>query len=48
MTERAPEYAVMLCFDVEVEKEAEQMAEEMGLKVFKGRHREGLLYLTWY
>lgn len=35
MLEKAREYAVMLCFDVKVEKEAEEMAEEMGMKVFK-------------
>lgn len=35
MLEKAPEYAVMLCFDVKVEKEAEDMAEEMGMKIFK-------------
>ncbi|KAI9318155.1 hypothetical protein BX666DRAFT_1856559 [Dichotomocladium elegans] len=35
MLEKAKEYAVMLCFDVKVEKEAEEMAEELGIKVFK-------------
>ncbi|KAI8342798.1 hypothetical protein BC941DRAFT_344964 [Chlamydoabsidia padenii] len=35
MLEKAREYAVMLCFDVKVEKEAEEMAEEMGMKIFK-------------
>lgn len=36
MVERAPELAVMLCFDVPVEKEAEKIAEEFGIKIFKG------------
>lgn len=36
MLERAPEYAVALCFDVPVEKEAEALAKEVGLRVFKG------------
>ncbi|KAI8081353.1 P-loop containing nucleoside triphosphate hydrolase protein [Halteromyces radiatus] len=35
MLEKAREFAVMLCFDVKVEKEAEDMAEELGMKVFK-------------
>ncbi|CDS05929.1 Putative Translation initiation factor 5B [Lichtheimia ramosa] len=35
MLEKAKEFAVMLCFDVKVEKEAEEMAEDLGIKVFK-------------
>ncbi|KAI1313071.1 hypothetical protein EDD11_002708 [Mortierella claussenii] len=35
MLEKSKELACMLCFDVKVDKEAEQMAEEMGIKVFK-------------
>ncbi|KAJ2581821.1 eukaryotic translation initiation factor 5B [Coemansia sp. RSA 1836] len=35
MLERAKEYAVMLCFDVKVDKDAEDMANELGIKVFK-------------
>ncbi|KAJ2004652.1 eukaryotic translation initiation factor 5B [Coemansia thaxteri] len=35
MLERAKEYAVMLCFDVKVDKDAEDMANEMGVKLFK-------------
>ncbi|KAJ2067966.1 eukaryotic translation initiation factor 5B [Coemansia sp. S155-1] len=35
MLERAKEYAVMLCFDVKVDKDAEEMAKELGIKVFK-------------
>ncbi|KAL7747163.1 eukaryotic translation initiation factor 5B [Sorochytrium milnesiophthora] len=34
MLERAKEYAVMLCFDVKVDKDAQDMAEEMGVKIF--------------
>ncbi|KAL0083146.1 P-loop containing nucleoside triphosphate hydrolase protein [Phycomyces blakesleeanus] len=34
MLEKAREYAVMLCFDVKVDKEAEEMAEELGIRVF--------------
>ncbi|CAI4235510.1 AMM_1a_G0000410.mRNA.1.CDS.1 [Saccharomyces cerevisiae] len=34
MLEKAPEYAVMLCFDVKVDKEAEQYAEQEGIKIF--------------
>ncbi|PVU87871.1 hypothetical protein BB559_005842 [Furculomyces boomerangus] len=34
MLERAKEFAVMLCFDVKVEKEALDYAEEIGMKVF--------------
>ncbi|KAG0292964.1 hypothetical protein BGZ98_002402 [Dissophora globulifera] len=35
MLEKSKELACMLCFDVKVDKEAEQLAEEMGIKVFK-------------
>ncbi|PHZ12840.1 translation initiation factor eIF5B [Rhizopus microsporus ATCC 52813] len=34
MLEKAREYAVMLCFDVKVDKDAEDLAEELGIKVF--------------
>lgn len=34
MLEKAPELAVMLCFDVKVDKEAEQYAEEQKVKIF--------------
>lgn len=34
MLEKAREYAVMLCFDVKVDKEAQQYADENGIKVF--------------
>ena len=35
MLEKAKEYAVMLCFDVKVDKEAKQYAEEIGVKIFE-------------
>lgn len=34
MLDKAKEYAVMLCFDVKVDKEAEQYANEQGIKIF--------------
>ncbi|POR36637.1 Eukaryotic translation initiation factor 5B [Tolypocladium paradoxum] len=34
MLEKAPDYAVMLCFDVKVDKEAMAYAEDQGIKVF--------------
>ncbi|KAG0676863.1 eukaryotic translation initiation factor 5B [Pichia californica] len=34
MLDKAKEYAVMLCFDVKVDKEAEQYATEQGIKIF--------------
>ncbi|ODQ68432.1 hypothetical protein NADFUDRAFT_49072 [Nadsonia fulvescens var. elongata DSM 6958] len=34
MLERAPELAIMLCFDVKVDKEAEQYAEENKITIF--------------
>lgn len=34
MLEKAPDYAVMLCFDVKVDKEASAYAEEQGIKIF--------------
>lgn len=36
MLEKAPEYAVVLCFDVTVEKEAKALADELNVKVFEG------------
>ncbi|KAJ1726558.1 eukaryotic translation initiation factor 5B [Coemansia biformis] len=35
MLEKAPDMAVMLCFDVKVEKEAQDLADEVGVKIFK-------------
>ena len=34
MLEKAPQYAVMLCFDVKVDKEAQAYADEVGVTVF--------------
>ncbi|GMM34914.1 translation initiation factor eIF5B [Saccharomycopsis crataegensis] len=34
MSDKAPEYAVMLCFDVKIDKEAEQYAEEHKITIF--------------
>jgi translation initiation factor 5B len=36
MLEKAKELSVILCFDVPVDKEAEKLAEELGIKIFKG------------
>jgi len=35
MLEKAKQYAVMLCFDVKVDKEAKAYAEEQGIKLFE-------------
>jgi len=34
MLEKAPDYAVMLCFDIKVDKEAQAYADEQGIKIF--------------
>ncbi|KAK3352349.1 eukaryotic translation initiation factor 5B [Lasiosphaeria hispida] len=34
MLEKAKDYAVMLCFDVKVDKEAQQYADEQGIRIF--------------
>ncbi|KAL2200393.1 hypothetical protein P885DRAFT_57273 [Corynascus similis CBS 632.67] len=34
MLEKAPDFAVMLCFDVKVDKEAQAYADEQGIKIF--------------
>lgn len=34
MLKKAPEYAVMLCFDVRIDKEAEQYADEQNIRIF--------------
>ena len=36
MLEKAKELACILCFDVPVDKEAERLADEMGIRLFKG------------
>jgi translation initiation factor 5B len=35
MLEKAKEFAVMLCFDVKVDKEARQYADDIGVKIFE-------------
>ena len=37
MLEKAPEYAVVLSFDVEVDKDARKLAEELNVKVFEAQ-----------
>jgi translation initiation factor 5B len=37
MLEKAKELACILCFDVPVDKDAERMADEMGIRLFKGK-----------
>lgn len=39
--EKAQEMACILCFDVPIDKEAEKLAEEAGIKLFKGGHTLG-------
>jgi len=34
MLEKAKEYAVMLCFDVKVDRDAQDLADQMGVKIF--------------
>lgn len=34
MLEKAPDLAIMLCFDVKVDKEAQQYADDQGIKIF--------------
>ncbi|KAI0132777.1 eukaryotic translation initiation factor 5B [Xylariales sp. AK1849] len=34
MLEKSPDYAVMLCFDIKVDKEAQQYADDQGIKIF--------------
>jgi len=34
MLEKSPEHAVMLCFDVKVDKDAHELADQMGVKIF--------------
>lgn len=34
MLEKSPDYAVMLCFDVKVDKEAQAYADDQGIKIF--------------
>ncbi|KAJ2393117.1 eukaryotic translation initiation factor 5B [Coemansia sp. RSA 2611] len=34
MLEKAREFAVMLCFDVKIDRDAQEMADELGVKIF--------------
>lgn len=34
MLEKAPDLAIMMCFDIKVDKEAQQYADEQGIKIF--------------
>ena len=36
MLEKAKELACILCFDVPIDKDAEKLAEEMGIRLFRG------------
>ena len=36
MLEKARELACILCFDVPIDKDADRLAEEMGIRLFKG------------
>ena len=36
MLEKAKELACILCFDVPIDKDAEKLADEMGVRLFKG------------
>lgn len=46
MLEKARELACILCFDVEVDKEAERLAEEMGIRLFRGKLNSVLSVIT--
>ncbi|KAJ2723064.1 eukaryotic translation initiation factor 5B [Coemansia sp. Benny D115] len=35
MLEKAKQFAVMLCFDVKIDRDAQEMAEDLGIKVFQ-------------
>lgn len=37
MLEKQPDLAVMLCFDVAIDKDAEKLAEELGVKIFSAK-----------
>lgn len=37
MLDKAPEYAVILAFDVQIEKEAQELAQKAGMKIFSGK-----------
>jgi translation initiation factor IF-2 len=46
MLEKAKELACILCFDVPVDKDAERMAEEMGIRLFKGEILSCAVYMS--
>lgn len=46
MLEKARELACILCFDVTIDKDAERMAEEMGIRLFRGRSCPMFLLLS--
>ena len=42
--EKAKEFACILCFDVPVDKDAERLADELGIRLFKGTYNMNLLF----
>lgn len=44
--EKAKEFACILCFDVPVDKDAERLADELGIRLFKGKG-QFLLYTIY-
>jgi len=49
MLEKAKELACILCFDVTIDKEAEKLADEIGIRLFKGSchcHNFWILHLA--
>jgi translation initiation factor 5B len=46
MLEKARELACILCFDVSVDKDADRLAEEMGIRLFKGNMRSDFCLLS--
>jgi hypothetical protein len=46
MLEKARELACILCFDVPIDKDAERLAEEMGIRLFKGGLNDSAYYAT--
>jgi translation initiation factor 5B len=47
MLEKAKELACILCFDVPVDKEAEKLAEDLGVRLFKGTLFPQLLFMLF-
>jgi translation initiation factor 5B len=46
MLEKAKELSCILCFDVQVDKDAERLAEEMGIRLFKGTANPSFPFLN--